>query len=302
MRILLIEDDAADAKATRRILRTAFSDASVDWLSDGQPKDAERIAKAGYDCLVLDSQLPSTLGIELAEQLHTREIQEIAIVMLIGNGEEQTARDALETGVENYLRKDEVTPDLLRWAVLGAVERVHLRRQVEEYQRQVEHLALCDALTDLGNWASFHASFDRLLAAAQRRGDGVGLLLIDLDRFKAVNDTYGHYVGDRLLKEVAQVLTGLVRRADMLFRLNGDEFAILVDTGVDAEGLCGLGQRIITTIGEPILVDQDVVRMGASIGISLFPGHGTDASILMSQAETAMNEAKQKGRECRMAS
>jgi len=302
MRILLIEDDAVDAKAAQRALRIAFPEAVVDRRNDARPEDAAQIAQIGYDCVLLDYQLPSVLGIELLERFHADDVEHLAVIMLTGAGSERIAVEAMKAGAEDYLRKDEISPDLLRRAVLGAVERVRLQRQVAEYQQRIEHRALHDPLTELGNRAHFHACLDRLLAAALRRGDGLGLMLIDLDRFKAVNDTFGHQVGDHVLQKVAGLLSALVRRADMPFRLGGDEFAILLDTGISPAGICHLGQRIVEAARQPICIGEDEVYIGASIGIALYPVHGEDADTLISQADAAMYEAKRNGIGCSVAS
>jgi len=145
MRILLIEDDAVDAKATQRSLRIAFPEANLDWLSDTRPEDAAQIIAAGYDCILLDYRLPSCSGTELVERLHADTLEHRAVVMLTGAGNERVAVEAMKAGAEDYLRKDEISPDLLRWIVLEAMERVRLQHQIEDYQRQAEHLAVSQA-------------------------------------------------------------------------------------------------------------------------------------------------------------
>jgi len=138
---------------------------------------------------------------------------------------------------------------------------------------------------------------DRLtqaLSAAQRHDSPLALLLLDLDRFKEVNDTFGHQQGDLLLCEVGRRLRGALRASDTLARLGGDEFAVLLpDT--DADGAEATAEKLRAALEPPILVERQPVAVGASVGIALCPDHGADASTLLRHADVAMYTAKQAG-------
>lgn len=164
------------------------------------------------------------------------------------------------------------------------------------YQNQLIDLAYRDALTGLGNRKAFHEHLERRLATAE---SPLALLFIDLDRFKQVNDRFGHDVGDALLVVMAERLRHAVRKPDLAYRLGGDEFTlILPDT--DAEAARGLAERLLRALGEPLrLGNRDIDFVTPSIGIALHPRHATDAEALVKAADQAMYEAKrQRNRVC----
>ena len=167
-----------------------------------------------------------------------------------------------------------------------------LFRIVAVASRKLRHQALHDDLTDLPNRALLYERMEAALAAADRNGEPAALLLVDLDRFKEVNDTLGHDTGDRLLEEVAARLQGVVRRGDTLARLGGDEFAVLLrglpDRGMAAE----LAGRLQDAIARPFMLNGVAAVLDASIGIAHCPEHGTDVHTLVQRADVAMYDAK----------
>ncbi len=168
------------------------------------------------------------------------------------------------------------------------------RKKVEE---TIRHLAYHDALTGLPNRLLFH---DRLLVAfanAKRSGRQLALLMLDLDEFKEVNDTLGHYTGDRLLQEVSKRLTDLLRGSDTIARLGGDEFMLLIPEVTNAEDYVIIAEKIIKALHRAFRCDGHKIRITTSIGIAIFPHHGDDADTLMKHADTAMYRAKKMGRD-----
>ncbi len=180
---------------------------------------------------------------------------------------------------------------LLAWLLLfRTVHRASstLRSQSEENK----HLALHDALTGLPNRRLLQDRLDRAIATSERSGKRLALMILDVDRFKEVNDTLGHDRGDSLLKEVANRLTEVVRDADTVARLGGDEFAVLapdVGSPLDAERLAG---RVHSAFDEPFLIGDLQLHVESSIGIATLPDHADDGIELMQRADTAMYAAK----------
>ena len=164
-----------------------------------------------------------------------------------------------------------------------------------QQERAITHLARHDPLTSLANRAFFR---DRLQQALQRlvRGRGFAVLCLDLDRFKIVNDTLGHPVGDALLKQVSERLCGCVRQGDLVARLGGDEFAIIQANARDADQTETLAARIVDTISAPYEIDGQRVDISTSIGMTLAPRDGTDADQLMKNADLALYRTKSAGR------
>ncbi len=166
------------------------------------------------------------------------------------------------------------------------------RKIVEE---RLERLALYDSLTGLPNRTLFFDRMNQLLALAKRNRYVLALLYVDFDRFKTVNDTLGHVVGDLLLQEASKRMASCTRKADTVARMGGDEFI----------GICGkiaspadagvVAQKIIDTLSKPFVVKGHECAIGASIGISLYPNDGDDVETLLSKADTAMYRVKESG-------
>jgi diguanylate cyclase (GGDEF)-like protein len=169
-----------------------------------------------------------------------------------------------------------------------------LFRIVAVASRRLRHLALHDDLTDLPNRTLLYERLEDAISAAGR-GELAGLLLIDLDRFKEVNDTLGHDHGDRLLEEVAVRLGTVVRRGDTLARLGGDEFAVLVRGVPDRSAVVELAGRLQDALARPFSLNGVVAVLDASVGIAYCPEHGRDVHQLVQRADVAMYEAKRGG-------
>ncbi|MEW8205403.1 MAG: EAL domain-containing protein [Candidatus Thiodiazotropha taylori] len=171
-----------------------------------------------------------------------------------------------------------------------------MRRQVHNRQNHLDHMAHHDALTQLPNRILFRDRLTHALEIALRGELMVGLMFLDLDRFKQVNDSLGHLVGDELLKVVAERLTSLMRSSDTVARLSGDEFAILIEGINSREDLEPLAVKILNAIKQPINIADNELRVSASIGIAVAPHDDISVEHLLRDADTAMYEAKRQGR------
>ncbi|MCB1852045.1 MAG: EAL domain-containing protein [Gammaproteobacteria bacterium] len=169
--------------------------------------------------------------------------------------------------------------------------------QLGAAHKQLTTLAHHDPLTGLANRTWFQMRLKSDLHEAKRCQQLVGILLLDLDDFKGVNDTLGHPVGDELLKQIAERLVKLVRTTDTVARLGGDEFAVIGTHLDDARDAAVLGQKIITTLAQPFRIFTHDIFASASIGIAIYPSDGNDGDELLSNADLALYKAKSEGRE-----
>jgi diguanylate cyclase (GGDEF)-like protein len=179
----------------------------------------------------------------------------------------------------------------------------HYRRRLAEGERQrkaqeewIRHQAYHDAVTALPNRAAFSSQLGEATRRAKRAGWELAILFLDLDLFKRVNDSFGHDAGDRLLRIAAERIRGAVREADLLFRMGGDEFTVLLENVRGAEEAGAVAQRVLEAIGEPVRFDAHEISVTASIGIAMYPRDGVLEERLVKSADTAMYRAKDLGR------
>ncbi|MDX6748837.1 EAL domain-containing protein [Geminicoccaceae bacterium 1502E] len=163
-----------------------------------------------------------------------------------------------------------------------------------ERQAELERLALHDALTGLPNRMLLHDRIEQALRQAERAGQSFAVMLLDLDRFKQVNDTLGHHVGDLLLQQVGPRLARPLRASDTLARIGGDEFAVVLPPPVDPAVACEIAGRLVEQLAEPFAIEGMRLEIGVSIGVALHPRHGPDAQALLEQADAAMYRAKRE--------
>jgi diguanylate cyclase (GGDEF)-like protein/PAS domain S-box-containing protein len=167
-----------------------------------------------------------------------------------------------------------------------------LKASEESFRLLAQH----DTLTGLPNRALYYDRLQHALAQATRNDHSLGVLFIDVDRFKYVNDTYGHAAGDELLKLASERLSHSIRNDDTCARLGGDEFAIVLSRLASSEDATQVAAKIVQEFRRPFQLAATAITVSVSIGISLFPGGGHDAQTLMQNADAAMYEAKQQGR------
>lgn len=159
----------------------------------------------------------------------------------------------------------------------------------------LKHLAFYDALTDLPNRMLLLERLGQKIINCDRQQGTLAVMFLDLDKFKLVNDTFGHSVGDELLKVVSNRLLALLRRSDIVARLSGDEFIFVVDNPQHKDEILHLAQRIISSISDPILIDNNTLNIGSSIGIAMYPSDAITSVDLIEKADQAMYKSKACG-------
>jgi diguanylate cyclase (GGDEF)-like protein len=179
------------------------------------------------------------------------------------------------------------------WMLLVGITSASSRR-LRKQAADREHQALSDALTGLPNRTMFNDLVQRTILGAQRKKKQVAVMLMDLDRFKEVNDTLGHHNGDLLLQRIAQRLQGVLRDGETIARLGGDEFAILIPDVADRQACVHVAKRLLKTLEEPVVVGGLALQCEGSIGIALYPEHGKQVEAIMRAADVAMYVTKEQ--------
>ncbi|MCU7919469.1 MAG: EAL domain-containing protein [Candidatus Thiodiazotropha sp. (ex Epidulcina cf. delphinae)] len=204
----------------------------------------------------------------------------------------------------NRRRNGEVFPE---WLTISTVKDTQQRithyvgvfsdiTQIKEAQDQINFLAHHDALTRLPNRALLRERLNHALMHAQREDSSLALLFLDLDRFKTVNDSLGHPIGDQVLQKMSRRISSVIRASDTLARLGGDEFILLLEEKTNAQHAAVVARKLIGLFSDPMTITRHELVVTASIGISIFPNDGDDPDILIRHADRAMYEAKQQGR------
>src|SRR5713226_4083460 len=285
--VLLIEDNPGDARLIREMLDEGedplFRLECVGRLSQG----LEYLSTRSAGLVLLDLSLPDSFGFDTFLKVYAHS-PKVPIIVLTGNDDQTVALSAVKTGAQDYLIKGRLDRELLLRSMQYSIER-------KRYQEQLEYQANYDALTGLPNRNLLN---DRLRQSvfAQRFVRSIGVVFLDIDHFKFVNDSLGHNTGDKLLQQVAVRLSQTVRDGDTVARLGGDEFILILTDQPGQEVIYRAMQRIINKVAEPINVDGQELMVTCSAGISLYPQDGSDVETLLKNADAAMYQAKEKGR------
>ncbi len=172
------------------------------------------------------------------------------------------------------------------------------RVQIEKMEQKYQHLAHHDLLTGLPNRSLFNDRLQQMLVHAKRDAQRCALIFLDLNKFKPINDSLGHNIGDMVLKQVAQRLLAAVRESDTVARIGGDEFVVLLPVIEHISDILAVANKIQHALESTMLIHTHTLHIGASIGIAVYPEHGEDEITLIKNADAAMYRAKQNPREC----
>jgi diguanylate cyclase (GGDEF)-like protein len=286
--IMLVEDNPGDARLICELLKDVrggfYQLEHVGRLSEG----TEHIKRGTVDVVLLDLGLPDCSGLDGLTAVKGIADQ-VPIVVLTGLDDEAVAVAAVKTGAQDYLVKGQVDGNLLWRSIRYAIE----RKQLEQ---KLAFIATHDSLTGLPNRFLLLDRLALAISQAERNSKSLAVLMLDLDRFKNVNDSFGHSMGDQLLQAAGERLTGIVRGYDTVARLGGDEFIILLTEISGAAEAAEICSRIIELFKKPFILNQNIVNVTTSIGIAMYPDNGKDAESLLKNADTAMYEVKGSGR------
>ena len=296
MKILLVDDDQLDRALVTRALQKSDLTTQIDEAVTVD-QGLEMCTTKTYDVVLLDYQMPQRNGIEMILELRGgSKGNSIAIVMMSSSEDEELSLACIRAGAQDFLLKSEISSARLKRVLLHASTRFELEKKLYHTYQKVKLLAETDALTGLSNRYVFDESLRNVLSADSRNEQSVGLLLFDLDDFKSVNDSFGHDVGDLLLKKLVVRIKSCLRGNETFARLGGDEFAIMLSNLTNREQAGQVARRIISVLYKPFEIASTSIQATLSLGIAFYPENGLTSEILFKHADVAMYRAKILGK------
>jgi len=300
-RLLIVDDDARYARTLRELLTASFSNLLITHVTTIDDA-CRRVDTGEVDMVILDLGLPDADGLEALERLHDC-ITEIPIIVLTGRNDEALALLALKNGAEDYLVKDAVDQRTLRRSVRYALERHRVIRDLGRVTKELqianlnlERLTLLDPLTELLNRRGLQQALTREIKRIDRDAIDVLVLLVDIDDFKRVNDSFGHAVGDVALQEIAHRLRSCVRGVDYACRIGGDEFLLLLPNADRVEA-ARIAERARVSIATMIIQHSaGTLRLTASVAAMLLRRDTPSIDELLAQAHQLLRRSKIEGK------
>lgn len=295
IRLLLIDDDELDRMMVVRALKQSKIQFEIH-QSASAIEGLKMVAAERYDAILLDYMLPDMDGIDVLKTLRSGDFKNVAIIMLSNQEDPAVVEDCLEAGAQDFMLKDEVNERRLTRSISLAKQRYVIEAALRSSHEQLRVLSERDPLTGLANRRGFDVALSSSLSNARRTNKKLGVLLLDLDDFKNVNDTMGHAAGDTVLVEVARRMRMVVRDGDFLCRLGGDEFVVIARNLDRDEQASQLAERLIGVFQEPINLSPHQLVVTTSIGIAVLDDSTDNGADLLKNADVAMYRAKTNGR------
>jgi len=293
---LLVSSAETNIALVRGWLAGVAADFTVEAVPD-LARALERLRERPFRVLLIDL---ASLGDErLAWREPVRRANpSVPVIALSDRDDPEEALEMLRDGAQDYLDMHGESPRRIARCIRHAIERHRLIAELRDARHRAQFAATHDPLTLLPNRFLFEEQMQRAIPLALRKGAPAALLFVDLDRFKSINDTLGHAAGDEVLVQVADRLSCFTRSSDIVARVGGDEFLILM-TDVRGEfAPSTVANKIQELLAPPLLVQGREHWLGASIGVAVLPRDGEDVETLMRHADLALYQAKAAGRDC----
>ncbi len=285
--VVLADDDPSIRLMVRHVLESEEFD--IVEANDGL-EAIKAVEKHHPALILLDAVMPGIDGFTTCQHLKEKGYKDIPVMMITGLDDDASVERAYDVGAIDFITKP------IKWAVLKHRVKSVVAKVVAE--RKVNMLAYRDSLTDLPNRLLFADRLEQAVMRAQRSRTSMALMLIDIDDFKLVNDSFGHDAGDKLIQAVGKLIARSLRRADTIARLGGDEFAVIIEGIETADDVISIADNLTTILEHNVRLDEQETYTSASIGIAVYPDDGDDATQLLKNADTAMYRAKENGKHC----
>lgn len=287
--MLLVEDNPFDQQITRQlIVRTSLNNAQLS-ISDCTNDALHQLTREHFDCCLFDLSMPGKSGRWLLEEYLKVATNQTAMIALTDNRDPALVAELMQAGAHGYIAKSAMSPALIESKISAAINFRNVRHSL--YLQAHE-----DTLTSLLNRNAFTKQISRLLPRLAADDQEGILLFLDVDNFKQINDTFGHAVGDAILKKFSTKLGGCCRPQDILGRLGGDEFVVFMPNTPLSEAEL-IMNRLQYQLRSEVLCGTHAIAVSTSIGAACFPTHGSTQEQLLHFADQALYQSKRNGRD-----
>ncbi len=288
MQLLIVEDQSEVADTLLLALRTIDSAYQITHVTTVTDALMELASGTQFDAALVDLGLPDAKS-EQAPATLCKQYPDLVVVVYTGESNPNLASRIMRLGAQDFVIKGEHGPIAIDRVLRCAVER-HRR------ERALKEAAYTDEMTGVLNRRGFQIALEAALGSERKLQ--LALFILDLDGFKSVNDTHGHPVGDKLLQQSAQRIAGCLRGHDKVARMGGDEFAIICEGISTAAQTTIVAQKLLDAVGAPYSINGERLTVSASLGIACAPGDATAIEALYHASDTALYEAKARGKNC----
>ncbi|MFV1985329.1 MAG: EAL domain-containing protein [Thiohalomonadales bacterium] len=293
--VILVDANPGDVKLIDDYLSKSVNE-QFSLTSFARINDAiEELNKKSYAIMLLDLNLPDGSGIRILNKAH-QVVPDMPIIIITNEEDDELAIKVVKSGAQDFIVKNTFDASLLFRSIRHAIERKRLWVKLAQTEKREHFLATRDILTGLPNRYTYNERLKRGLSYCNRYGGKLAVMFLDLDRFKFVNDTLGHKVGDILLIDVAKRIQTCLRETDIVARIGGDEFIFLLPKIDQSLNAAKVAKHILKVLNAPFSIEEQEIYISASIGIALYPSDGKSATRLIKNADLAMYSAKESGR------
>ena len=292
--VLVVDDSRVVRSMVAWHLKTAGYE--VEEAENGEAA-MRLLSRGSFDVIITDLRMPELDGFGVLAAVKRLGLA-VEVIILTGTHVQDmsSAVRALRLGAHDYLTKPPASADEVILTVERAVEKKRLREANQRLLRELESLSRMDALTGVANRRSFDEALAQEIARSRRHGDAVGLVMLDIDHFKKINDAHGHPGGDEVLRSFARTVAGTLREGDVLFRYGGEEFVALL-SHADLAGAMNAAERVVRAVAKaPLQVGATAIRVTTSAGVASLASSDADGPALVARADAALYEAKRGGR------
>lgn len=288
MQILVVEDNDVVATGLSRALGMLDTDVSVHTVSD--LRSAQSLLSDGtrIDVALVDLGLPDAQGLEAPTKLKMIS-PGMVIVVITGDSSSDTALNLIRLGIQDYIPKSEATPKRV-------LRTIRLARERHERELRLKRIACVDQLTGSLNRRGLLSAVQNSSEALARLNMSSALMTVDIDRFKSINDTFGHPIGDMILRQSSRRIAHCVRENDIVGRAGGDEFWVILNGFTKPENVPAIASKMLKGFTSPFRVNSRSIQVGVSIGVALMPDHATSVEEWVEKSDIALYEAKRRGR------